>query len=111
MIRTVAPISYTIPMDGTVGELVKRTNISHYRPAHIHFVVEAPGYHRIVTHLFRRGDRYIDNDVVYGVKEPLIVDFKEVPGGKAPNGETLESAFYEVNYDFVLQKAAIAKAA
>ena len=111
VIRTVVPISYTIPMDGTVGELVERTNISHYRPAHIHFVVEAPGYHRIVTHLFRRGDRYIDNDVVYGVKEPLIVDFKEVPGGKAPNGETLESAFYEVNYDFVLQKAAIAKAA
>jgi hydroxyquinol 1,2-dioxygenase len=111
VIRTVVPISYTIPMDGTVGELVKRTNISHYRPAHIHFVVEAPGYHRIVTHLFRRGDRYIDNDVVYGVKEPLIVDFKEVPGGKAPNGETLSSPFCLVNYDFVLQKTAIAKAA
>jgi hydroxyquinol 1,2-dioxygenase len=111
VIRTVVPISYTIPMDGTVGELVQRTNISHYRPAHIHFVVEAPGYHRIVTHLFRRGDRYIDNDVVYGVKEPLIVDFKQIPAGKAPNGETLESPFYEVSYDFVLQKAAIAKAA
>jgi len=111
VIRTVVPISYTIPMDGTVGELVKRTNISHYRPAHIHFVVEAPGYHRIVTHLFRRGDRYIDNDVVYGVKEPLIVDFKEVPGGKAPNGETLSGPFYLVNYDFVLQKTAIAQAA
>jgi hydroxyquinol 1,2-dioxygenase len=111
VIRTVVPISYTIPMDGTVGELVQRTNISHYRPAHIHFVVEAPGYHRIVTHLFRRGDRYIDNDVVYGVKEPLIVDFKQSPGGKAPNGETLSSPFYLVNYDFVLQKTAIAKAA
>jgi hydroxyquinol 1,2-dioxygenase len=111
VIRTVVPISYTIPMDGTVGELVERTNISHYRPAHIHFVVEAPGYHRIVTHLFRRGDRYIDNDVVYGVKEPLIVDFKEIPGGKAPNGETLASPFCRVNYDFVLQKTAIAKAA
>ncbi len=111
VIRTVVPISYTIPMDGTVGELVERTNISHYRPAHIHFVVEAPGYHRIVTHLFRRGDRYLDTDVVYGVKEPLIVDFEEIPGGKAPNGETLESPFYLVNYDFVLQKTAIAKAA
>ncbi len=111
VIRTVVPISYTIPMDGTVGELVERTNISHYRPAHIHFVVEAPGYHRIVTHLFRRGDRYLDTDVVYGVKEPLIVDFKQMPGGKAPNGETLESPFYLVNYDFVLQKTAIAKAA
>ena len=111
VIRTVVPISYTIPMDGTVGELVKRTNISHYRPAHIHFVVEAPGYHRIVTHLFRRGDRYIDNDVVYGVKEPLIVDFAEKPAGRAPTGEILTTPFCAVHYDFVLQKAAIAKAA
>jgi hydroxyquinol 1,2-dioxygenase len=94
-----------------VGELVSRTNISHYRPAHIHFVVEAPGYHRIVTHLFQRGDRYIDNDVVYGVKEPLIVDFKKMPDGKAPNGETMSGPFYLVHYDFVLQKTAIAKAA
>jgi hydroxyquinol 1,2-dioxygenase len=111
VIRTVVPISYTIPMDGTVGELVQRTNISHYRPAHIHFVVEAPGHHRIVTHLFQRGDRYIDTDVVYGVKAPLIVDFKQIPGGKTPNGETLENPFYLVRYDFVLQKTAIAKAA
>ena len=111
LIRTVAPVGYTIPMDGTVGELMQRTKISHYRPAHIHFVVEAPGYHRIVTHLFQRGDRYIDTDVVYGVKEPLIVDFKQIPGGKAPNGETLENPFYLVRYDFVLQKTAIAKAA
>jgi hydroxyquinol 1,2-dioxygenase len=111
LIRTVAPVGYTIPMDGTVGELMQRTKISHYRPAHIHFVVEAPGYHRIVTHLFQRGDRYIDTDVVYGVKAPLIVDFKQVPGGKAPNGETLENPFYLVRYDFVLQKTAIAKAA
>ena len=111
LIRTVAPVGYTIPMDGTVGELMQRTKISHYRPAHIHFVVETPGYHRIVTHLFQRGDRYLDTDVVYGVKAPLIVDFKQVPGGKAPNGETLSSPFYLVRYDFVLQKTAIAKAA
>jgi hydroxyquinol 1,2-dioxygenase len=111
VIRTVAPIAYTIPMDGTVGELMQRTNISHFRPAHIHFVVEAPGYHRIVTHLFQRGDRYIENDVVYGVKEPLIVDFKEVAPGKAPNGDVVDGPFYVVNYDFVLQKKAVAKAA
>jgi hydroxyquinol 1,2-dioxygenase len=41
-IRTVAPISYTIPMDGTVGELMNRTKISHMRPAHIHFAITAP---------------------------------------------------------------------
>jgi hydroxyquinol 1,2-dioxygenase len=106
VIRTVAPISYTIPMDGTVGELMNRTDISHMRPAHIHFAVSAPGYHSLVTHLFRRGDEYIDSDVVYGVKEPLIVDFVERPPGKTPTGETLSTPYYEVRYDFLLQRQA-----
>jgi hydroxyquinol 1,2-dioxygenase len=110
VIRTVAPIGYTIPMDGPVGELVKKTSISPMRPAHIHFCVESPGYHRVVTHLFQRGCPYIETDVVYGVKEPLIVDFVEKPAGVAPNGEKVDTPFYVINYDFVLQKSA-AKAA
>jgi hydroxyquinol 1,2-dioxygenase len=112
LVRTVAPIAYSIPMDGTVGELVKRTSISHMRPAHIHFCIEAPGYHRVVTHLFQGGDKYIANDVVYGVKEPLITDFVKKPAGsKAPNGETIDTPFYEIEYDFVLQQQAKAAAA
>ncbi len=103
-VRTVVPISYTIPMDGTVGELMSRTKISHMRPAHIHFAITAPGYRGVITHLFRRGDEYLDSDVVYGVKEPLIVDFVQKPAGKAPTGETVATPFCEVRYDFVLQK-------
>ena len=103
-IRTVVPISYTIPMDGTVGDLMSRTNISHMRPAHIHFAVNAPGYRAVVTHLFQRGDKYLDSDAVYGVKEALIVDFVQKPAGKAPTGEMVDTPFCEVRYDFVLQK-------
>ena len=110
-IRTVAPIAYTIPMDGTVGELMNRTKISHMRPAHIHFAITAPGYHGLVTHLFQKGDEYIEQDVVYGVKEPLIVDFVKRPPGKAPNGEMMNQPFYEVRYDFVLKPRAAALAA
>ena len=110
-VRTVAPIGYTIPLDGTVGELIQKTRISHFRPAHIHFAVSAPGYKGVITHLFQRGDQYIETDVVFGVKEPLIVDFVKRDGGKAPNGETLTTPFYEVRYDFVLQSAAQQKVA
>jgi hydroxyquinol 1,2-dioxygenase len=106
VIRTVAPIGYTIPMDGTVGELMQRTKISHMRPAHIHFLVEAPGYHRIITHIFQAGDRYIDTDVVFGVKEPLIVNFEKKASGRTPSGETSEAPFYDVKYDFTLQPGA-----
>ena len=69
-------------MDGTVGELMERTNISHMRPAHIHFAISAPGYDGCVTHLFQKGDEFIETDVVYGVKEPLIVDFVEEAAGQ-----------------------------
>lgn len=111
VVRTVAPIAYTIPMDGTVGELMEKTNVGHMRPAHIHFAVSAPGYHSVVTHLFQKGDEYIETDVVYGVKEPLIVEFTKKSGGKTPTGEVLNEPFYEVRYDFVLQARAQAQAA
>ena len=58
-----------IPMDGPVGAFFNHTNMSHMRPAHIHFAVSAPGHHYLVTHLFQKGDEYIHNDVVYGVKD------------------------------------------
>jgi hydroxyquinol 1,2-dioxygenase len=110
--HTVAPIGYTIPMDGTVGELMSRTKISHFRPAHIHFCLEHPGYDRCVTHLFEKGDQYIETDVVFGVKEPLITVFhRKQAGEKAPNGETMKVPFYVVNYDFVLQPSPKAAAA
>jgi hydroxyquinol 1,2-dioxygenase len=97
LIRTVAPIAYTIPMDGTIGELMNRTHMSHMRPAHIHFAINAPGYHGLVTHLFQDGDEWIDDDAVYGVKEPLIVEFKKMPAGsKAPSGEIMNQPFYVV---------------
>ncbi len=112
VVRTVAPIGYTIPLDGTVGGLFGKTNISPYRPAHIHFLLDSPGFHRIITHLFQKGDQYIETDVVYGVKEPLIVEFvKKKTGEKAPGGEVMTTPFYVVHYDFTLQKLSQAKAA
>jgi hydroxyquinol 1,2-dioxygenase len=110
-VRTVAPIGYSIPMDGPVGDLFRHTDISEMRPAHIHFCIEAPGYHRVVTHLFQRGCPYIETDVVYGVKPPLIVDFVEHPPGTAPNGDKVDTKFYTIKYDFVLQPNAQAAVA
>ena len=49
-VRTITPKGYTIPMDGTVGDLIGRTDISHFRPAHVHFLVTAPGFEPLITH-------------------------------------------------------------
>jgi hydroxyquinol 1,2-dioxygenase len=111
VVRTVVPIGYTIPMDGTVGELVSKAGISHMRPAHIHFILTAPGHKQIVTHLFRHGDQYLDTDAVFAVKEPLIVHFERQPPGRAPNGESIDVPYYVVRYDFVLQQEQVPAAA
>jgi len=105
VIRTIAPPGYSIPMDGTVGDLLRKTDISHFRPAHIHFLITAPGFETLVTHLFKKGAKYIDSDVVFGVKDKLIVEFEKHPAGKTPTGENSSQPFLVVNYDFVLSKA------
>jgi hydroxyquinol 1,2-dioxygenase len=72
-LETVCPTSYAIPSDGPVGLLLRATGRHPYRPAHIHFMILAPGHARLITHLFIAGDQYLDSDAVFGVKPSLIV--------------------------------------
>jgi hydroxyquinol 1,2-dioxygenase len=103
-LRTVAPLGYTIPMDGPVGELVSRTGISHFRPAHVHFLLAVPGFEPLITHLFQAGAEYLDSDVVFGTKAELVVEFEEREPGPTPDGGTLDRPWLEARYDFVLQR-------
>jgi hydroxyquinol 1,2-dioxygenase len=102
-VRTIAPLGYSIPTDGPVGELIGRTDISPFRPAHIHFLITVPGYEPLITHLFQEGAPYLDSDVVFGTKPDLVVAFEERPAGPTPDGGESDRPFLEARYDFVLQ--------
>jgi hydroxyquinol 1,2-dioxygenase len=104
-VRTVAPLGYTIPMDGPVGDLISRTEISHFRPAHVHFLINVPGYEPLITHLFEEGADYLDSDVVFGVKEQLVVRYDKRDPGPTPDGGTIDQPWFDAHYDFVLQPA------
>ncbi|HWI26542.1 MAG TPA: intradiol ring-cleavage dioxygenase [Stellaceae bacterium] len=91
--RTVKPVSYPVPTDGPVGKILNAMGRHPMRPAHIHFIVSAPGFEPVATHLFANGDRYLDSDVVFAVKNSLIVDFTPKPG----------SNVLEAKYDFGLK--------
>ena len=73
-LRTVKPIGYSIPMDGPVGALVRTQGRHGMRPAHIHFLVGAPGYRELVTALYLRDDPHLADDVVFGSSDDLAVD-------------------------------------
>jgi protocatechuate 3,4-dioxygenase beta subunit len=74
VLRTVRPIGYSIPMDGPVGEMVRAQKRHGMRPAHIHFLVGAPGYRELVTALYLRDDPHLEDDVVFGSSGDLAVD-------------------------------------
>jgi len=94
--RTVKPVSYPVPTDGPVGKVLNAMGRHPMRPAHIHFIVSAPGFEPVATHLFVNGDPYLDSDVVFAVKNSLVVDFKPKPGAKT----------LAISYDFGLKPAA-----
>jgi protocatechuate 3,4-dioxygenase beta subunit len=100
--RSSKPLFYPIPSDGPVGDLLRNLGRHPYRPAHIHFIVSAPGYEPIVTHLFDKDDPYLASDVVFGVKDSLVCDItqRNDPGKAAEIG--LANPYWTLQHEFKL---------
>ncbi len=103
--RGVKPKFYPIPDDGPVGKLLAALGRHPYRPAHLHFIIEAEGHARLVTHIFDPDDPYIASDAVFGVKESLMAEFKPVSDPAAVAAAGFSGPFYDTEFDFVLAKA------
>lgn len=102
---TLRPSAYPIPDDGPVGQMLEAQGRHPYRPAHVHFMIEAPGFQKLVTHVFAEGDTYLDSDVVFGVKNSLIREYEMREPGKAPDGREMSEPYAYLHYDFRLKKA------
>lgn len=107
--RTIKPTAYPVPTDGPVGLILNRMGRHPMRPAHLHFIVSAPGYETAVTHLFVQGDPYLDSDAVFAVKDSLVIEFKRNESEAAAKKVGLAAPFYTASYDFVLKPAAPGK--
>jgi hydroxyquinol 1,2-dioxygenase len=100
--RTVLPCHYPIPFDGPVGALLRATKRHGYRPAHVHFIVTAPGHHELTTHIFVEGSEYIESDTVFAVKKSLITEFAPVDDPEQAARYGLTGPFRQANFDIVL---------
>src|SRR6195952_4038400 len=92
--RTILPCSYPIPTDGPVGEMIIQTRRHAMRPAHVHFLVNAPGHEPLITHVFIEGDKYIDSDVVFGVKDELISTIQKRNDPAMPDGQLVNGPWH-----------------
>lgn len=99
--KAIVPVPYPIPHDGPVGQLLVKLNRHCWRPAHMHFMFEKPGFDHLITALYVKGDPYETSDAVFGVKDSLIKSLGKVNKEQAgkygvSEGEAL------LTHDFVL---------
>jgi hydroxyquinol 1,2-dioxygenase len=94
--RSIKPKSYPVPHDGPVGELLRAQGRHPFRPAHIHFILSAPGYHTLVTALYIAGDEYLESDAVFGARDPLVVSYRPNTAGEAQEPREM------IGFDFKL---------
>lgn len=92
----IKPVAYPIPDDGPVGQMLGHLGRHPWRPAHVHYMVTAPGYQRLVTHTFTGEDEYLQSDTVFGVKETLVAPYEKVQDGATE---------WRSRFDFVLVRA------
>jgi hydroxyquinol 1,2-dioxygenase len=103
--RSIVAEPYPIPHDGPVGKMLAALGRHPWRPAHLHFMIAAPGYERLVTHVFREGDRYLDSDAVFGVRSSLVAEWVSHPAGIAPDGTPMATPFSTLEFNFVLSRS------
>jgi hydroxyquinol 1,2-dioxygenase len=104
--KSILAQAYPIPHDGPVGRMLSALNRHPWRPAHLHFMIQADGYETLVTHVFRNGDQYLDSDAVFGVRSSLIAEWVRHEPGTTPDGTHSAAPFYTLDFDFVLNSKA-----
>lgn len=103
---TVRPVSYTVPDDGPVGDILRAAGRHPWRPSHLHYIVSAKGFRNLVTEVFPDDDPYLDEDTVFGVRSDLVMTYEPQPAGSFPEGFALSGqvpeAYSRVDFDLVL---------
>ena len=99
--QSVRPAAYPVPTNGPVGDLLRAQNRTPMRPAHIHFIVSAPGHKTLITQVFFDQAAALANDVVFGAKQQLVGSFIEHTGPH-PAYPDATPPFYTSDYEFKL---------
>jgi len=104
---TVRPVSYTVPTDGPVGEILNATGRHPWRPSHLHYIIKAEGYRSLVTEVFPDDDPYLDQDTVFGVRDDLVMTYIPQAADTFPDtgfalSGKVTAPYSRVDFDLVL---------
>lgn len=100
--RTVMPEGYPVPIDGPAGALARALRRHNMRPAHVHFLVQKPGFKTLISQVYVSNDPNIDTDVQFGVTERLLGDFVRHTGDEPEGFDADEISGDWFSLDFTL---------
>jgi protocatechuate 3,4-dioxygenase beta subunit len=101
--QTMVPKPYTVPTGGPVGRILQATGQHPWRPAHIHFKVEAEGHEPLITQVFFPEDPYLDNDTIGAVKPGLVRALTRHEDEEELARRGLDAPFYTCEFDITLK--------
>jgi hydroxyquinol 1,2-dioxygenase len=102
---TEKPAAYPVPTDGPVGTMLNACGRHPMRPGHLHFIITAPGFERLVTHIFTNGDEYLDSDAVFATKSALVGEYKPCNDVVLASELGIAGDYEKVDFDFTLIKS------
>ena len=104
--QTLKPANYKFANDGPVAQMLIALDRHNWHAAHIHFKVSADDYETLITQIFFSGDPYLASNVVFAVRESLIIDIHKHDLASEAARLNVKNPFYTAHYEFVLKPKA-----
>jgi catechol 1,2-dioxygenase len=102
--RSVKPAGYPIPINGPVGDLLRAQGRHNMRPAHIHFMVNKPGYKTQFSQVYSADDPHLETDAQFGVTAALIGHYVAHDTATEPAPEPdVTGPWYSLEHRFVIE--------
>jgi catechol 1,2-dioxygenase len=100
--HSVKPAGYPIPIDGPVGDLLRAQGRHNMRPAHLHFLARKDGFKTLITQVYVPDDKYLDNDVQFGVTRRLVGNYVRHENEPPPTPD-VTGPWYSLDHEFVME--------
>ncbi|MFL6715823.1 MAG: catechol 1,2-dioxygenase, partial [Burkholderiaceae bacterium] len=98
--RSIVPMGYGCPPDGSTQKLLDKLGRHGRRPAHIHFFVTAPGHRKLTTQINIDGDQYLWDDFAFASREGLVPAVTHVSNPQEISRREAGKPFASIDFDF-----------